>query len=72
MTGLAFWATPGMRLAIRQRMELEQAAMRLVAFCGSAELIRIASAEAKRREAMMSPTDALLSVCDDLMNGRIR
>jgi hypothetical protein len=58
--------------ATRLRIDLEQATMRMVALCGSVEMVQVASAEAKRREAMMSPTDAMRSVGDDLAAGRIR
>lgn len=67
LSGFAFSTT-----ATRQRMELEQAAMRMTALCGSVELMQIAVGEAKRREAMMTPTDAMRSVADDLEKGRIR
>lgn len=46
--------------------------MRMAALCGSVEMMQIATTEAKRREAMMSPTDAFQSVADDLQSGRIR
>lgn len=61
-----------LREALRGRMELEQAAMRMVALCPHAEMVNIAATEAKRREAMMTPTDALRSVGDDLAAGRLK
>ena len=62
----------GMKAAIQKQIDLEQAAMRMVALCSSAELVNVAATEAKRRESLMTPTDALNSVADDLAHGRLR
>lgn len=62
----------GMKAAIKARLELESAAMRMTALCSSAELINIAATEAKRRESLMTPTEALNSVADDLAHGRLK
>lgn len=46
--------------------------MRMAALCSSAEMFRIASGEAERREALMDRTAAMRSVADDLATGRLR